>query len=323
MGLQGLLMFIGVPALMALGGSMILLVGFRRSVSSAQAAAGLQAWAAPHGWEITRDGRVAAQWANRFRFSAEDLTGPFADIAARGWVHGRDAMIIFYVLRVGDATKPITIAVVDAGADFAVTAVARPRSDSSLSHAYGGAVPLESVEFERRWRAMGRDPAGSHAIFTPRVIERLLEPTPGGQPEIVWDGPGIRAVDARFIADPLQVESRLLLLADLAGLTPAYQVTHANDDPSYVPPPTFYVSGKALVLQVLGALTWAVGFMTLAAAGRGGIWVAAVSAVVGLALMVPGLRLERRDKARRLAEWHAAHAPALGPPPTWRPSPGP
>jgi len=292
----------------------------RRAARYPRVIAGLRAWAVRHRWEVTDDRFLAAHWATRFHFSTDDLTRPV--VAARGCVHGRDAMILFCM--VGTEEDPRrTIIVVDADANYPVTAVVRPRSANAASHAYGNAVPLESFGFERRWRAMGRDAAGSHAVFTPRVIERLLEPTPGGQLEIVWDGPGIRAADAGFIAEPMRLESRLLLLADLAGLTPAYQVTHANDDPSYVPPPTFYVSGKALVLQVLGALTWAVGFMTLAAAGRGGIWVAAVSAVVGLALMVPGLRLERRDKARRLAEWHAAHAPALGPPPTWRPSPGP
>jgi hypothetical protein len=324
-----LLALIGIPVVvlaMVVGSFFIVRAAVRRWTGTAKAAAGLQVWAARHGWEITHDGRVAAEWATRFHFSADDLTGPYADIAARGWVHGRDAMVLFYQLRTGDSPKPITIAAVDVHADYPVTAVARPKSAGALSHPYGSTVPLESVEFGRRWSAMGRDAAGSHAIFTPRVIERLLEPMPGGQPEIVWDGPGIRTVDDSFIGDPMRLESRLLLLAELASLTPGYQVTHANDDPSllrYARPPTFYITGAALVLQVLGALVWVVGLMMVAPALHE-IWAVAVSVVVGLALFLPGVRLERREKARRVREWHAAHAAALAaPPPTERRTPGP
>jgi hypothetical protein len=50
---------------------------------------------------------------------------------------------------------------------------------------------------------MGREAPGSHAVFTPRVSERPLEPTPGSQPVLVWDGPGIRAADHAYIADPM------------------------------------------------------------------------------------------------------------------------
>lgn len=290
--------------------------------------AGLHAWAARHGWEVTDDTVTAAHWATRFHFSADDLTGPSA--AARGWVHGRDAMILFTIIGTGDHQSRQTIIVVDADANYPVTAVVRHRS--ARSHDYGSAVPLESVEFDRRWRAMGWDAAGAHAIFTPRVIERLLEPTPGGQPEIVWDGPGIRAADAGLIADPMHLESRLLLLADLAGLTPAYQVTRTNDDPSlrpYVPPPTFrftvtLVDGTQMI-KALGVLAWWVGvmliFSPLPAVSK--VVVVAASAAVGLALYLSGGRLERLAKARRLEDWRAAHAPPLGPPPTGRRTPGP
>ncbi len=227
---------------------------------------GLQAWAAQHGWEVADDGRLATHWATRFHFSAEALTHPL--VAARGWVHGRDAMILFYLLGSENNTRWQTIIVVDVDANYPVTAVVRRRRASSQD--YGSPITLESIEFERRWRAMGWDAAGSHAVFTPRVIERLLEPTPGGQPEIVWDGPGIRSADAGFIADPLQLESRLLLLADLAGLTPAYQVTHTNDDPSlrpYVPPPvsrfTATLVDGAHMVKALGILAWWVGVMLI------------------------------------------------------------
>lgn len=281
--------------------------------------AGLHAWAARHRWEVTDDMVTAAHWATRFHFSADDLTRPSA--AARGWVHGRDAMILFTIIGTGDHQSRQTIIVVDADANYPVTAVVRHRRASS--HDYGGAIPLESVEFERRWRAMGWDVAGSHAVFTPRVIERLLEPTPGGQPDIVWDGPGIRAADAGLIAEPMHLESRLLLLADLAGLTPAYQVTHTNDDPSlrpYVPPPMFRFTATlvdgAQMIKALGVLTWWVGVMLVFSPLPTGskVGVVAVSAAVGLALYLSGGRLERLAKARRLAQWHAAHAAALGPP---------
>ena len=136
---------------------------------------GLQAWAAQHGWEVADDGRLATHWATRFHFSAEALTRPL--VAARGWVHGRDAMILFYLLGSENNTRWQTIIVVDADANYPVTAVVRRRRASSQD--YGSPITLESIEFERRWRAMGWDAAGSHAVFTPRVIERLLEPTPG------------------------------------------------------------------------------------------------------------------------------------------------
>ncbi len=275
--------------------------------------AGLGAWAARHGWEVTTEAGLAAHWATRFHFSAVGLTTP--RVAARGWVHGRDAMVLFCELGTEKNPDPQTIIVVDADADYPVTAVVRPRSASALLHSYGNAVPLEAVEFERRWRAMGRDAAGSHAVFTPRVIERLLEPTPGSQPVIVWDGPGIRAADDAYIADPMHLESRLLLLADLAGLTPAYQVTRVNDDPSllpYAPPPTPKVPVAALMLIGLGTLVWVVG-PTVAPAVNG-MWVVAVSTIVGFALVLPGALLGRFGQARRVREWRAAQASALAPP---------
>jgi hypothetical protein len=285
----------------------------RWGASCPEVVAGLGAWAARHGWEVTTDAGLAAHWAKRFHFSAGDLTTP--RVAARGWVHGRDAMILFCELGTEKNPDPQTIVVVDADADYPVTAVVRPRSASALFHAYGDAVPLESVEFERRWRAMGRDAAGSHAVFTPRVIERLLEPTPGSQPVIVWDGPGIRAADDAFIADPMHLESRLLLLADLAGLTPAYQVTRTNDDPSllpYVPPPALKVPVVALVLIWLGTLVWVAGAMV--APAENGMWVVVVSTIVGLTLVLPGALLGRLGQARRVREWHAAQSAALAPP---------
>ena len=211
----------------------VVLVRSRKGASYSDVIAGLRAWVAQHGWEITEDASLAADWATRFHFSAPALIRPLR--AARGWVHGRDAMILFCTVPMGDATIPKTIIVVDAGADYPVTAVVPRVSASAALNAYGSTILLESFDFERRWRAMGWDAAGSHAIFTPRVIERLLEPTPGGQLEIVWDGPGIRAADDGYIAEPMHLESCLLLLADLAGLTPAYQVTHTYDDPSLRP----------------------------------------------------------------------------------------
>jgi hypothetical protein len=292
--------------------------------------AGLRTWAAQHGWKVTNDPRLTAEWAARFRFTADDLTRP--SVVAHGRVRGREAMILYCDLGDGESgPDPRTIIAVDADANYSVTAVVRPQG--SGSHDYGGEIPLESVEFERRWQALGWDAAGSHAVFTPRVIERLLEPMPGDQPEIVWDGPGIRSADAGFIAEPEQVESRLLLLADLAGLTPAYQVTHANDDASlrpYVPPPMFRwtvtaVDGAQMV-KALGMLTWGVAVSMVFAPYSTVTKVVAVIVVagVGLAIYLTGRRLERDAKARRLEKWRAEHAPALGPPPSPpRPSPGP
>ncbi len=314
-GIVGMVMTVVFLAFMAATG----LALKRKAASYPGVIAGLQVWAARHGWEVTDDPTLAAHWATRFHFSDDDLTRPFH--AARGWVHGRDAMILLCRVTSGEYSHPETIIVVDADADYPVTAVVPRRSASAGSHAYGSAVPLESVEFERRWRAMGRYAAGSHAVFTPRVIGRLLEPTPGGQPEIVWDGPGIRAADNGLIADPMHLESRLLLLADLAGLTPAYQVTHTNDDPSlgpYVPPPTgtwTWTITVDEVLQMGGIIVWVVGIGMIAPV-LNEIWVAAVSLIVGLTLFLCGVRLKRVKKARQEREWRAAHASALGPPPT-------
>jgi hypothetical protein len=304
------------------------LVRSRKEASYPEVIAGLGAWAARHGWEITDDASLAAHWATRFHFSEDAMIRPLR--AARGWVHGRDAMILFCTVPMGDGAVPKTIIAVDADADYPVTAVVPPRSASAGSgaHKFGNTILLESIEFDRRWRAMGRDAAGSHAVFTPRVIERLLEPTPGGQPEIVWDGPGIRAEDDGYIAEPMHLESRLLLLADLAGLTPAYQVTHTYDDPSlqpYVPPPMLNIHVPKVVLililipfgapLVLGPLVflWAVF----------GLWVAVAGAAIGLALIMLVVRRVHRSQARRVGEGRAAHASALGPPPTERLPPAP
>lgn len=306
-GIVGLVLTVAVTAF-----ALTRLAG-RWGVSYPEVIAALEAWAARHGWEVTTDAGLAAHWATRFHFSLNALTRP--SVAARGRVHARDAMVLFCELATQKDPEFQTIIVVDVDADYPVTAVVRPRSASAFFHTYGNAVPLESVEFERRWRAMGRDAAGSHAVFTPSVIERLLEPTPGSQPVIVWDGPGIRAADDAYIADPMHLESRLLLLADLAGLTPAYQVTRTNDDPSllpYVPPPAPKMPVAALVLIGLGTLVWVVGPML--APAENGAWVVAVSAVVGLALVLPGALLGRLSQARRVREWRAAQAAALAPP---------
>ncbi len=297
----------------------VVLVRSRKGVSYPEVIAGLGAWATQHGWEVTNDISLAAHWATRFHFSADAQIRPL--VAARGWVHGRDAMILFCTVPMGDATIPKTIIVVDADADYPVTAVAPRRSASAGLHAYGSAVPLESVEFERRWLAMGRDAAGSHAIFTPRVIERLLEPTPGGQSEIVWDGPGIRATDDGYIAEPMHLESRLLLLADLAGLTPAYQVTHTNDDPSllpYVPAPMRNTRVPTWVLIALGVAFGAPFFVVplVLVWVVFGLWVALASVAIGLTLIILVVRGVLRSRARRVGEWHAAQASALGPPST-------
>jgi hypothetical protein len=171
---------------------------------------------------------------------------------------------------------------------------------------------------------MGSDPAGSHAIFTPRVIQRLLEPTPGGQPEIVWDGPGIRAADFGFISDPMHLESRLLLLADLAGLTPAYQVTHTNDDPSlqpYAPPPMVHIHIPMWVLIAFAAPFFILPLVSVFA--EFGLLAGVATVVIGSALIMLGVRRAHRIKARRVREWHTTHASALGPPPTERQPPAP
>jgi hypothetical protein len=329
LALFGMVFFVVFGLIWAVVGTAVL-VRSRKEVSFPEVIAGLQAWAARHGWEFTGDMSLAAHWATRFHFSADALTRPF--FAARGWVHGRDAMILFCSVPFGDGTIPKTIIVVDADADYPVTAVAPRRGASAGVDAYGSAVPLESVEFERRWRAMGSDAAGSHAVFTPRVIERLLEPTPGGQSEIVWDGPGIRAADDGYIADPMHLESRLLLLADLAGLTPAYQVTHTNDDPSlrpYVPRPSLNIRVPTWVLIAVG-LVFGIAFgaplvlVPLVAVWVAfGLWAALASLMIGLALIMLVVHLLRHRKARRARAWHAAHASALGPPPTERLPAGP
>ena len=109
-------------------------------------------------------------------------------------------------------------------------------------------------------------------------------------------------------------------------------MTHTNDDPSlrpYVPPPvsrfTATLVDGAHMVKALGILAWWVGVMLIFApfATVGKVVAVAVCAAVGLAVYLSGRRLERLAKARRLAAWHAAHAPALGPPPSPpRPSPG-
>ena len=297
-------------------------MGRRRQASYSEVIAGLRDWAARNRWEVTDDVSLAAHWATRFHFSADDMKVPI--FAARGWVHGRDALILYYMIGAGDVLHRRTIIVVDADADYPVTAVVRPRSAAAASRFYGTAVPLESVEFERRWRAMGSDSAGSHAVFTPRVIARLLEPMPGDQPQIIWDGPGIRAADNGLIAEPMHLESRLLLLADLAGLTPAYQVTHTNDDPSllpYVPRRTLRISGWTLVLIPLGVLFFMSASGSYYTASE--LWAPGAKVGIGLALIILGVRLSKRSQAREASEWHAGQASALGPPPTERQPPAP
>ncbi len=118
----------------------------------------------------------------------------------------------------------------------------------------------------------------------------------------------------------MHLESRLLLLADLADLTPAYQVTHTNDDPSlgpYAPPPPKKIPVATFVLIALGVSFWFVGpGLPGLAPTASGLWVEAVSVVIGLALIICGVRLAHLSQARQVREWHAAQASALGPPPT-------
>lgn len=312
---------------------LVMIAGARRWMGYSKTFTVLEAWASEHGWTTTRDSRETARWAARFRFTDSDLAEPFADFAAYGRVYGREAMILFYQLPQGESRKPITITVVDAGANFPPTAVARHRGNVVLGPSFGNEVPLESIAFERRWRAMGWDAAASHAVFTPLVLQRLLEPIPGSQPEIVWDGPGVRAMDDSFIGDVTLLESRLLLLADLAGLTPGYQVTHANDPQyrPYVPPSRFRWTATAVdgagMVKALGVLTWgaAVSMIFAPFSTVPKVVTVIVIAGVGLAIYLTGRRLERDAKARRLEKWRADHAPppSAPPPSPPRPSPGP
>lgn len=213
--------FLLIPAVCFVGGRVI---QKRLAVRQSKRLSSIRRWAAQRNWakDVLNDDVTLP--ARGIPFT---LGGVHTVMASAGGQHrGRNVMVAYY--RVASGTRPdpltydFTVVAVGADADFPVTVTAPQRGLSLIKSLVGFQdIDVESVKFNQRWRVVGKDVRGSHAIFSPRVIERLIADD-AGRSAVTWDSNAIMVIRDGFSDNWSAVDADLDLLADLAELVPGY-----------------------------------------------------------------------------------------------------
>lgn len=104
-----------------------------------------------------------------------------------------------------------------------VPAVAADSLADAVAGSFAGTdLRVESAEFNRRWRVFCDDARYAHAVLHPRIIARLCEDDAEGLPLSIDGGAVLCWVPGRDGLDEL--DARLALLGDMAGLVPDFVV---------------------------------------------------------------------------------------------------
>jgi hypothetical protein len=269
-------------------------------------------WVAKRGWSL---GVLSGGLTLPARGIPFTLGGEHVVLSSAGGQHrGRDAMVVYYQVasseRPGALTYDFTIVAVGADADFPIT-VAEPQRGVSLMKSLVGFqdIDVESAEFNRRWRVVGKDVRGSHAIFSPRVIERL-NADDAGQSPVTWDSNAIMVIRDGFSDDWAAIDADLDLLADLSELVPGY-MTRAGASTAGLARSSTARLGTVKMPRIRNEpVTIALYLMAMVplamAKGQnraGHLGAAAVLLAIGLAVFGIASWRTWRHKARRRREW--------------------
>lgn len=274
----------------------------------------LNRWGRAHGWSIDVLKGDRTLPARGFPFN---MGGEHTTLAAVGGRHrGRDAMVVYYTVKENEGPDSLavdfTIVAIGADADFPITIVYPQRRASQLKSLVGFQdIDVESAAFNRRWRVVGTDERGSHAILSPRVIDRLTSPDAGGFP-IAWDSNAVMVVQHGLSKRWTRLEAQLDLLAELAALVPGYMTRKGGatrgmsraslDGVKTIEAPWIAPSRGALTLRLLGG-TLIVGSVFLTGLGHAVYPLACAG--TGIALFPLASWYEWLYKARRRREWVA------------------
>lgn len=176
-----------------------------------------------HGWNHVDSGSLPAR-GEPFTFGGDH------EVLTRysGTYRGRSVATLNYRVRASavmeSAPFDYTIVAVFTDADSPVTR-ATPRLWGGAFRAFRSRkreIALESTEFGRKWRIVGRDAKGAHEIFQPTVMARMLEDD-AARLTLAWDANAVMSISNGQEKSVDEIQRQLDVLLDIADRMPAYQ----------------------------------------------------------------------------------------------------
>ena len=270
----------------------------------------LMDWARARGRTFSSDYEGITLPARGYPF---DLPGNLRVLrVSRGVVRGRDTTVLYMARGAqvssiyGGVTEVYTVVAVNVGTRCPIARIEPKKLGDNARYALDETFELESADFNERWRLTAEDWRSAHAIFTPKVIDRL-NAADTGDFAVSWDGSNIIAAEPFLDGHPESLDNKVDLLLDLADAVPAYQVERDERTDAIAEP---VVAAKAIAtlsgpeaLVVVGAIAVSMVLFGLADYGVTTIGPYVFVPLLIVTIAFVALSRRRRFKAARRAQY--------------------